>query len=57
MSRPYDGQPHYEIVVQLLRPAIPRAEIDRVGEQLRETAARLSAAIGGSRAGRAVAFR
>ena len=52
-----DAQPHYEIVVQLLRAAMSADEIDRVGERLLSTAALLSDAIGGGRAGRKAAFR
>jgi DNA-binding IclR family transcriptional regulator len=52
-----DGQPHYEIVVQLLRAAKRGDEIDQVGERLLATAALLSDAIGGARAGRLAAFR
>ncbi len=52
-----DGQPHYEIVVQLLRAAMRGDEIDQVGERLLAAAALLSDAIGGPRAGRLAAFR
>ena len=52
-----DGQPHYEIIVQLLRPAMRGAEIDEVGERLLAATALLSEQIGGARAGRATAFR
>lgn len=52
-----DGQPHYEIVVQLLRAAMRGDEIEQVGERLLATAALLSDAIGGARAGRAASFR
>ncbi|HKA16418.1 MAG TPA: hypothetical protein VKH41_15455 [Myxococcota bacterium] len=52
-----DGQPHYEIIVQLLCPALRGAEIDRVGERLLAATALLTQAIGGARAGRAAAFR
>ena len=52
-----DGQPHFEIIVQLLRPAMRGAEIEHVGERLLATTALLSDAIGGARAGRAAAFR
>jgi DNA-binding IclR family transcriptional regulator len=52
-----DGQPHYEIVVQLLRAAMRGAEIDAVGERLLATAGLLSDAIGGPRGGRAAGFR
>jgi DNA-binding IclR family transcriptional regulator len=52
-----DGQPHYEIIVQLLRPAMRGAEIEAVGERLLASAALLGDAIGGTRAGRAASFR
>jgi DNA-binding IclR family transcriptional regulator len=52
-----DGQPHYEIIVQLLRPAMRGAEIEAVGERLLASATLLGDAIGGTRAGRAASFR
>src|SRR5262249_5059500 len=52
-----DAQPHYEIVAQLLRPAMSGAEIDAVGERLLATSALLSETIGGARAGRAAVSR
>jgi DNA-binding IclR family transcriptional regulator len=52
-----DGQPHYEIVVQLLRPAMSGSEIEEVGERLLAGTALLSDAIGGTRAGRTASFR
>ena len=53
-----DGQPHYEIVVQLLSPAMKGAEIEAVGERLLASAVVLSDAIGGARdAGRVASFR
>jgi DNA-binding IclR family transcriptional regulator len=52
-----DGQPHYEVVVQLLRAAMRGDEIERIGERLLATAALLSNAIGGGRAGHRAAFR
>jgi DNA-binding IclR family transcriptional regulator len=52
-----DAQPHYEIIVQLLRPALSGIEIERIGERLLASAALLSDAIGGARAGRVAAVR
>jgi DNA-binding IclR family transcriptional regulator len=52
-----DAQPHYEIVAQLLRPAMSGAEIDAVGERLLATSALLSETIGGARVGRAAVSR
>jgi DNA-binding IclR family transcriptional regulator len=52
-----DGQPQYEIVVQLLRPAMRGSEIEAVGAQLLASTALLSEAIGGTRAGRPASFR
>jgi DNA-binding IclR family transcriptional regulator len=52
-----DGQPHYEIVVQLMRPAMRGAEIEAVGERLLASTALLSEAIGGTRAGPAAPVR
>jgi DNA-binding IclR family transcriptional regulator len=52
-----DAQPHYEIVVQLLRPALRGDEIERAGERLLTAAAELSDEIGGARADRAAAVR
>jgi DNA-binding IclR family transcriptional regulator len=52
-----DGQPHYEIIIQLLRPAMRGSEIEAVGERLLAGAALLSESIGGARAGRATTFR
>jgi DNA-binding IclR family transcriptional regulator len=52
-----DGQPHYEIVVQLLRSSMRGAEIEAAGERLLAATAVLSEAIGGDRAGRTAGFR
>ena len=52
-----DGQPHYEIIVQLLRPAMRGSEIEDVGERMLASAALLSEAIGGARAGCGASFR
>ena len=52
-----DAQPHYEIVVQLLRPTMRGEEIEAVGERLLASTALLSDAIGGVRAGRAAGVR
>jgi len=51
-----DGQPHYEIIVQLLRPAMRVGEIETVAGRMLASAALLSSAIGGARAGRGATF-
>ena len=54
-----DGQPHYEIIVQLLRPQMRGSEIEAVGERLLASTAVLSNAIGGGApdVSRAASFR
>jgi DNA-binding IclR family transcriptional regulator len=52
-----DGQPHYEIILQLLRPAMRGSEIEAAGERLLASTALLSDAIGGARGGRGASVR
>jgi DNA-binding IclR family transcriptional regulator len=52
-----DRQPHYEIIAELVRPAMRGSEIESVAKRVLESAELLTRAIGGTRAGRSASFR